>query len=134
MQLAKLGIWANAGHIILFQHPHEHAVKDAGLVPFEFYCWRHTFGTRAAQSGMDRFSLARLMGHSSPSVTARYYIHVTESHVAARFGKFVEYQTRNVAGGLAEAVPAGERGRAVGFSQNCGTSCGTACWHLAVSS
>jgi len=52
--------------------------RGCGLVSFEFYCWRHTFGTRAAQSGMDRFTLARLMGHSSPSVAARYYIHVTE--------------------------------------------------------
>jgi integrase len=97
----------NAGHVISFQHPHEKAVKDAELVPFEFYCWRHTFGTRAAQSGMDRFSLARLMGHSSPAVAARYYVHVTETHVAAGFGKFVEYQTRNVAEGIAAAFPQG---------------------------
>ena len=95
----------NAGHVISFQHPHEKAVKDAELKPFEFYCWRHTFGTRAAQSGMDRFSLARLMGHSSPAVAARYYVHVTETHVAAGFGKFVEYQTRNVAEGIAAAFP-----------------------------
>ncbi len=81
------------------------AIEDAKLPSFEFYCWRHTFGTRAAQSGMDRFTLARLMGHSSPSVAARYYIHVTETHVAAGFGKFVEYQTRNVAEGLAAAFP-----------------------------
>ena len=80
-------------------------MKDAKLEPFEFYCWRHTFGTRAAQSGMDRFSLARLMGHSSPAVAARYYVHVTETHVAAGFGKFVEYQTRNVAEGIAAAFP-----------------------------
>jgi hypothetical protein len=45
---------------------------------------------------MDRFSLARLMGHSSPRVAERYYIHVTESHVAAGFGKFVDYQARNI--------------------------------------
>ena len=45
---------------------------------------------------MDRFSLARLMGHSSPRVTERYYVHVTESHVAAGFGKFVDYQARNI--------------------------------------
>ncbi|MGA2902336.1 MAG: site-specific integrase [Candidatus Korobacteraceae bacterium] len=96
---------SNAGHVISFQHPHEKAVKDAKLEPFEFYCWRHTFGTRAAQSGMDRFSLARLMGHSSPAVAARYYVHVTETHVAAGFGKFVEYQTRNVAEGIAAAFP-----------------------------
>jgi integrase len=93
----------NAGHIISFQHPHEKAVADARLEPFEFYCWRHTFGTRAAQSGMDRFSLARLMGHSSPAVAARYYVHVTETHVAAGFGKFVEYQTRSVAEGIEAA-------------------------------
>jgi len=93
----------NSGHIISFQHPHEDATADAKLQAFEFYCWRHTFGTRAAQSGMDRFSLARLMGHSSPAVAARYYIHVTETHVAAGFGKFVEYQTRNVAEGIEAA-------------------------------
>jgi len=93
----------NSGHVISFQHPHEDAIEDAKLEPFEFYCWRHTFGTRAAQSGMDRFSLARLMGHSSPNVAARYYIHVTETHVAAGFGKFVDYQTRNVVEGIAEA-------------------------------
>ncbi len=80
-------------------------MTDAKLESFEFYCWRHTFGTRAAQSGMDRFSLARLMGHSSPAVAARYYAHVTETHVAAGFGKFVEYQTRNVAEGIAAAFP-----------------------------
>jgi integrase len=95
----------NSGHIVSMQHPHEDAIEDAGLDTFEFYCWRHTFGTRAAQSGMDRFTLARLMGHSSPSVAARYYIHVTETHVAAGFGKFVEYQTENTAKGLAEAFP-----------------------------
>jgi integrase len=94
-----------SGHIVSMQHPHEDAVEDAKLKSFEFYCWRHTFGTRAAQSGMDRFTLARLMGHSSPSVAARYYVHVTETHVAAGFGKFVEYQTRNVAEGLAAAFP-----------------------------
>ncbi len=80
-------------------------LKTRGLEKFEFYCWRHTFGTRAAQSGMDRFTLARLMGHSWPSVAARYYIHVTETHVAAGFGKFVEYQTRNVPDGIAAAFP-----------------------------
>ena len=100
----------NSGHIISFQHRHEKAVEDAELEPFEFYCWRHTFGTRAAQSGMDRFSLARLMGHSSPAVAARYYIHVTETHVAAGFGKFVEYQTRNVAEGIEAAFPAASDG------------------------
>jgi integrase len=91
----------NGGHITTVQHAHKRTIRDGNLTPFPFYCWRHTFGTRCAESGMDRFSLARLMGHSSPRVTEKYYVHVTESHVAAGFGKFIEYQARNVI----EAVP-----------------------------
>ena len=84
-----------SGHIITVQHAHEHAMRTTGLEAFPFYCWRHTFGTRCAESGMDRFSLARLMGHSSPRVAERYYVHVTEPHVAAGFGKFLDYQARH---------------------------------------
>lgn len=82
----------NSGHLVTVQHAHEKAVRDAGLEAFEFYCWRHTFGTRCAESGMDKFSLARLMGHSSPRVAERYYIHVTEPHVMTGFERFLSYQ------------------------------------------
>jgi integrase len=40
---------------------------------------------------MDKFTLARLMGHSSPRVAERYYIHVTEPHVMTGFGRFLDY-------------------------------------------
>jgi hypothetical protein len=40
-----------------------------------------------------------------PNIAARYYIHVTEIPVAAGFGKFVEYHTKNVAEGIAQAFP-----------------------------
>lgn len=102
-----------SGHITTVQHAHERAIRrwnekarmqglqKAEIEPFEFYCWRHTFGTRCAESGMDKFSLARLMGHSSPSVAERYYIHVTEPHVAAGFERFLEYQARQIV----ESVP-----------------------------
>ncbi len=40
---------------------------------------------------MDKFSLARLMGHSSPRVAERYYIHVTEPHVMTGFERFSQY-------------------------------------------
>jgi integrase len=89
----------NSGHLVTVQHAHEKAARDAGLEAFEFYCWRHTFGTRCAESGMDKFSLARLMGHSSPRVAERYYIHVTEPHVMTGFERFSTYQ----ATGLLEA-------------------------------
>lgn len=93
------------GHLVSVQHPHEKAIKDSGLASFEFYLWRHTFGTRCAMAGMDKFSLARLMGHSSPSVAEKYYIHVTTTHVAAGAAKFTEYLERGIAEGLKNAFP-----------------------------
>lgn len=90
-----------SGHLTTIQHAHEKAIRDAGLQRFEFYCWRHTFGTRCAESGMDKFTLARLMGHSSPRVAERYYIHVTEPHVMTGFERFLNYH----AGKLVDAVP-----------------------------
>lgn len=91
----------DSGHLVTVQHAHEKATTNAGLEKFEFYCWRHTFGTRCAESGMDKFTLARLMGHSSPRVAERYYVHITERHVMTGFERFVTYQTQ----GLIDAVP-----------------------------
>lgn len=90
-----------SGHLTTIQHAHERTIRDAGIKPFEFYCWRHTFGTRCAESGMDKFTLARLMGHSSPRVAERYYIHVTETHVMTGFERFLNYHSTK----LADAVP-----------------------------
>jgi integrase len=75
----------NSGHMVSIQKSHRTAMQKAGLDPYPFYCWRHTFGTRCAESGMDRHTLAKLMGHSSPRITEKYYIHVTEPHINAGF-------------------------------------------------
>jgi hypothetical protein len=32
---------------------------------------------------MDRHTLAKLMGHSSPRITEKYDIHVTEPHISS---------------------------------------------------
>jgi integrase len=84
------------GHLTTIQHAHEKAIRDAGIKRFEFYCLRHTFGTRCAESGMDKFTLARLMGHSSPRVAERYYIHVTENHVMTGFERFLNYHSNKL--------------------------------------
>jgi integrase len=102
-----------SGHITTVQHAHERTIERANkaarsqnlekavIEPFEFYCWRHTCGTRWAEAGLDRYSVARLMGHSSPRVAERYYIHVTESHVTTGFERFVSYLEQR----LVDAVP-----------------------------
>ncbi len=40
--------------------------------PFEIYCLRHSFLTHLAESGCDAFTLAKIAGHSSITITARY--------------------------------------------------------------
>jgi hypothetical protein len=96
----------NSGHLVTVQDAHEKAAKGAGLDAFEFYCWRHTFGTRCAESGMDKFTLARLMGHSSPHVAERYYIHVTEPHVMTGFERFVSYHNTRMANAVKQVTDA----------------------------
>jgi integrase len=97
-----------SGHITTVQHAHERTIERANakarkqgleknvIEPFEFYCWRHTCGTRWAEAGLDRYSVARLMGHSSPRVAERYYIHVTEPHVTTGFERFITYLERQL--------------------------------------
>jgi integrase len=86
----------NSGHLISIQKSHRRAVRKAGLESFPFYCWRHTFGTRCAESGMDRHTLAKLMGHSSPRISEKYYIHVTEPHISSGFERFMAYQAKKL--------------------------------------
>jgi integrase len=50
---------------------HAEAIQ-AGVKPFEPYCLRHTALTRLAESGCDAFTLARIAGHSSITITQRY--------------------------------------------------------------
>jgi hypothetical protein len=45
------------------------------------------------------------MGHSSPAVAERFYVHVTAEHVAIGFEKFVAYSERCIAKGIKAAFP-----------------------------
>jgi len=51
---------------------HDSALKASGVKRFEAYCLRHTALTRFAESGCDAFTLMRIAGHSSITMTARY--------------------------------------------------------------
>lgn len=51
---------------------HMRATGDAKVRPFVLYSLRHTFLTRLGQSGCDVWTLARIAGHSSITVSARY--------------------------------------------------------------
>jgi integrase len=63
------------------------ALKASEVTPFEPYCLRHTFGTRMAPN-CDVFALARIMGHSSISITQRY-VHPQAKAIELAFQKLV---------------------------------------------
>jgi integrase len=39
---------------------------------FVLHSFRHTFGTRLGETGADAFTIMRLMGHSTVTVSLRY--------------------------------------------------------------
>ncbi|MCC6502695.1 MAG: site-specific integrase [Deltaproteobacteria bacterium] len=55
------------------------AVAKAGIQKFRFHDLRHTFATRLIQSGIDIYTVAKLLGHKDIRMTQRYAHHSTES-------------------------------------------------------
>ncbi|MGB9181351.1 MAG: site-specific integrase [Pyrinomonadaceae bacterium] len=53
------------------------ACEDAKVFNFHFHDLRHTFASRLADAGVDAFTIAELMGHSTLEMTKRY-THVTD--------------------------------------------------------
>jgi len=61
---------------------HRKALVFSGVRPFVLYSLRHTFLTRLGESGCDAWTLARIAGHSSVAMSARY-VHPSEDAVLA---------------------------------------------------
>ncbi len=57
----------------------EEALKKAKIENFRWHDLRHTFASRLAQSGVDPYSIQRLMGHKNFATTQRYAHHYVES-------------------------------------------------------
>src|SRR5581483_3580803 len=65
---------------------HARALKDSKVRTFVLYSLRHTFLTRLGASGCDVWTLARIAGHSSVAISARY-VHPSEDSVLAAVEK-----------------------------------------------
>jgi integrase len=59
---------------------HKKALRLSRVRPFVRYSLRHTFPTRLGESGCDAWTLARIAGHSSVAMSARY-VHPSEDAV-----------------------------------------------------
>jgi integrase len=89
-------IWAAAtqsGHIepSSLKKQHRKALQLSGVRPFVLYSLRHTFLTRLGESGCDAWTLARIAGHSSITISARY-VHPSEDAVLAAVEKLSRHK------------------------------------------
>ena len=78
-------IWAaptRSGHIepSSLKKQNSKTLRLSGVRRFVLYSLRHTFLTRLGQSGCDTWTLARIAGHSSIAMSARY-VHPSEDAV-----------------------------------------------------
>lgn len=52
-------------------------LENAGIENINFHALRHTFATRAIESGMDIKSVSEILGHSTVKMTLEKYVHIT---------------------------------------------------------
>src|SRR5215471_8583568 len=80
-------VWSattTSGHVepCSLKRQHRKALKLSKVRPFVLYSLRHTFLTRLGESGCDTWTLARIAGHSSIAISARY-VHPSHDSVLA---------------------------------------------------
>ncbi|MBZ5562333.1 MAG: tyrosine-type recombinase/integrase [Acidobacteriia bacterium] len=103
-EVRKTSVWVftnetGAGPLSRFRLRDQHdAVRQALNLPQEFvvYCLRHTFGTRLGESGADAFTIMKIMGHSSVTVSQRY-VHPTPETLERAFERLEERNQRAAA-------------------------------------
>jgi integrase len=79
---------SKSGHVepSSLKKQHAKALKLSKVRPFVLYSLRHTFLTRLGASGCNVWSLARIAGHSSIAMSARY-VHPSEDAVLAAMSR-----------------------------------------------
>src|ERR1700733_963429 len=92
--------WVNEQH---------RAIRDLLKMPKECvpHSFRHTFGTRLGESGADAFTIMKLMGHSTVTVSQRY-VHPSPESVELAVERMAALQLKKVTSvGILSGIPAG---------------------------
>jgi integrase len=61
-------------------------VKASKLTGFRFHDLRHSFASKLVQAGVDLFTVQKLLGHATPTMTQRYS-HLADEHLTAAVAK-----------------------------------------------
>jgi integrase len=101
----KARMRASKGSVYLFPHDtdperslpnvhgaHHRALEDSKQPPFRLYDLRHTWATRAAESGIDPVTLAAMLGHSRIQMVLRY-AHPTQAHQSSAMKKLEKHNS-----------------------------------------
>ena len=70
----------------------------AGIKYFSMHALRHTYATRAIESGMQPKVLQKLLGHSSIQMTMDRYVHVTDDSMEQAVARFEQHNPSAEAG------------------------------------
>ena len=63
-----------------FQRSYQLLLKKIGIPHKKFHALRHTFATRANERAMDDKTLSEVLGHKSPVITLKLYVHSLLDH------------------------------------------------------
>ncbi len=94
----------HAGALARLSKAHEIEPSIPEVKPFEPYCMRHTALTWLAESGCDAFTLARIAGHSSITITQRY-CHPQAEAIESAFAKVTDTQKVCTEAGYQRKLP-----------------------------
>jgi integrase len=94
-----------SGHIerSSLKRQHREALRASGVRPFVLYSLRHTFLTRLGESGCDAWTLARIAGHSSVAISARY-VHPSEDAVLKAMDRLTGHKIGHSVEGAGKAL------------------------------
>jgi integrase len=67
---------------INLRHPWEMALKEAGITDFHWHDLRHTAASYLAMSGVSLVEIAKVLGHRTLQMVARYS-HLSDGHIVA---------------------------------------------------
>jgi integrase len=88
----------------------QNRVRTALKFPSDFvlHSLRHTFGTRLGEAGADAFTIMRLMGHSTVTVSQRY-VHPSPEAVELAFGRLMALNLKKVGTEMGTAMKSADR-------------------------